>query len=101
MKDYFEYQGNVSITGSRDAAREAFHKGIVINGDIWMEMIKSRNKTSHTYNKSVAEEIVDKIQHHYFQAFKEFEVKMNTLLNKNDAEKFGLSQEIIQKINSV
>lgn len=25
---------------------------------IWMEMIQSRNKTSHTYNQEVADEIV-------------------------------------------
>lgn len=28
MKDYFAYQGNPGITGSRDAAREAFQKGL-------------------------------------------------------------------------
>lgn len=53
LKDYFEYQGNTSITGSRDATREAFQKNLIQNGDVWMEMIKSRNLTSHTYNKRV------------------------------------------------
>jgi nucleotidyltransferase substrate binding protein (TIGR01987 family) len=43
LKDYFEYQGNTSITGSRDATREAFNKGLVTDGEGWMEMIKSRN----------------------------------------------------------
>ena len=42
MKDYFEYQGNTSITGSRDAAREAFQNGLIEDGHQWMEMIKSR-----------------------------------------------------------
>ena len=62
MKDYFDYQGANAITGSRDATREAFNKGLVQDGDQWMEMIKSRNQTSHTYNKNVADQIVDKIQ---------------------------------------
>ncbi len=83
IRDYFEYQGNTSITGSRDASREAFQKGLTSQGDIWMEMIKSRNKTSHTYNKGVADEIVIKIQTEYFPAFYEFEIKMNSLLGKN------------------
>lgn len=80
LKDYFEYQGNAAITGSRDATREAFQKAIIAKGDVWMEMIKSRNKTSHTYNKSVADEIVGKILNDYFQAFLDFESKMKSFV---------------------
>ena len=43
MKDYFVYQGNPAITGSRDAIRTAFKQGLVVDGEGWMEMIKSRN----------------------------------------------------------
>lgn len=43
MKDYFADQGNISITGSRDAIREAFNKGLITDGEGWMEMIRSRN----------------------------------------------------------
>lgn len=76
MKDYFEYQGTTSMTGSRDATREAFQRGIIQNGDSWMEMIKYRNQTTHTYNKATAEEIVKKIQNDYATLFKEFFEKM-------------------------
>jgi len=79
LKDYFEYQGNIGITGSRDAAREAFNRGLIEDGDLWMEMIKSRNKTSHTYNKSVAQEIVDKTFSQYVTAFKRLVEKMESL----------------------
>ncbi len=79
IKDYFEYQGNTFITGSRDATREAFQKSLIEGGDVWMEMIKSRNKTSHTYNQSIADEIVAKIQNEYFQCFRVFETKMKSL----------------------
>jgi nucleotidyltransferase substrate binding protein (TIGR01987 family) len=78
-KDYFEYQGNPSITGSRDAAREAFQKNLISDGEVWMEMIQSRNQTSHTYNKKVANEIVDKVTRDYFVAFAEFKTKMESL----------------------
>ena len=43
MKDYAEYQGNSSVGGSRDAAREAFQLKLIMDGEIWMDMIKSRN----------------------------------------------------------
>lgn len=82
IKDYFEYQGNTSITGSRDASREAFQKGLTSKGDVWMEMIKSRNMTSHTYNKNVADEIVFKIQTEYCLAFQDFEEKMKSYIEK-------------------
>lgn len=72
MKDYAEYQGNPNIGGSRDASREAFQLKLITNGHIWMDMITSRNKTSHTYNEETANEIYDKILKEYYPAFIEF-----------------------------
>jgi nucleotidyltransferase substrate binding protein (TIGR01987 family) len=69
MKDYAEYQGNPNIGGSRDATREAFKLRLVLNGEIWMDMIGSRNKTSHTYNEDIANEIYVKILKEYYPAF--------------------------------
>ena len=82
LKDYFFDQGNDQITGSKDATREAFNKGLLINGEVWMEMIRSRNQTSHTYNKKTADEIVDKIKNQYFNAFSTFSKKMDELTKK-------------------
>jgi len=80
LKDYFEYQGTTSITGSRDASREAFQKGLISSGDVWMEMIKSRNLTSHTYNLQIANEITNKALNEYFAAFSELLQKMIPLI---------------------
>lgn len=79
LKDYFEYQGNTDITGSRDATREAFNKGLIKDGEGWMEMIKSRNQSSHTYNQEVADEITEKIIQQYYALFAEFKNKIKTL----------------------
>ncbi len=79
FEDYFAHQGNVLITGSRDATREAFKMGLIQDGEPWMEMINSLNQTSHTYNKSVAEEIVSKIKNQYFQLFSDFKDTMTEL----------------------
>lgn len=81
LKDYFEYQGNVNITGSRDATREAFNKGLIADGEGWMEMIKSRNQSSHTYNEEVADAIMNKIITLYFPLFVAFKNKMDSLHN--------------------
>jgi nucleotidyltransferase substrate binding protein (TIGR01987 family) len=82
LKDYFDYQGTVGINGSRDAAREAFSKGLLTDGEAWMEMIKSRNQTSHTYNKKVADEIVGKILESYFGQFTSLLSKMREISNQ-------------------
>lgn len=72
IKDYFAYQGNTNITGSRDAVREAFKQGLLIDGEGWMEMIKSRNQSSLTYNLTIANEIVLKINTYYITLFSDF-----------------------------
>lgn len=79
IKDFFEYQGTIGIMGSRDATREAFKRGLIKNGDIWMEMIKSRNLTSHTYNKEVADKIVSNIDPGYYDEFAALVVKLKSL----------------------
>lgn len=81
MKDYFEYQGNTAIAGSRDATREAFQKNLISDGEAWMGMIKSRNQSSHTYNKETADEISGLVVNSYFSLFKTFAEKMTELAN--------------------
>ena len=84
MKDYFIYQGNNSITGSRDATREAFQAGLLKEGETWMEMIKSRNQTSHTYNEETAREIVTLILNSYTSLFGAFYQKMKMLKSNQE-----------------
>lgn len=72
MKDYAAYQGNPNVHGSRDVIREGFNLQLIADGNIWMDMIGSRNKTSHTYNKETAHEIYDKIMDAYYPAFLAF-----------------------------
>ena len=81
MKDYFTYeQADENITGSRDAIRLAFKRGLVVDGENWMDMIVSRVKSSHTYNEDTANEKVAKIITSYFDLFLAFKDKMKSLL---------------------
>lgn len=79
LKDYFEFQGNAQITGSRDATREAFKMGLISDGDSWMEMIKSRNQTAHTYNPTTANDIANKTLKLYCPLFNELRSRMESL----------------------
>jgi nucleotidyltransferase substrate binding protein (TIGR01987 family) len=69
LKDYLEDQGFVDIIGSRNATREAFKNNLIADGDAWMDMIKARNQTSHTYNPSTASVIVEDILERFYPAF--------------------------------
>jgi nucleotidyltransferase substrate binding protein (TIGR01987 family) len=69
LKDYLQFQGHVGLIGSRDTTREAFKRGLIANGDTWMEMIKSRNLTSHAYDKATAEQIYTAIAARFFPEF--------------------------------
>ncbi len=57
MKDFLKEKGVSELFGSKDTTREAYSTGLIHSGKVWMEMIKSRNKTSHTYNEETANEI--------------------------------------------
>ncbi len=83
MKDFLVNAGNNSIFGSKDATREAFASGLIQNGELWMDMIKSRNKTSYTYNEETADEIFLKIMNQYISEFILFQEKMENLKSQN------------------
>lgn len=61
LRDYFIYQGNNSITGSRDAFREAVNKEIITDAHEWMNMILDRNRTSYVCNQETSDSISRKI----------------------------------------
>jgi nucleotidyltransferase substrate binding protein (TIGR01987 family) len=69
LKDYLTDQGVLGIIGSKNASREAFANGLIEDGHTWMDMIRSRHLTSHTYNVKVAEEIAGDILKRFHPAF--------------------------------
>ena len=70
LKDFLQYRGNnEAIYGSRDALTQAFGLGLVEDGEVWMQMIKSRNLTSHIYDEKVIDEIIALIKEAYFDRF--------------------------------
>jgi nucleotidyltransferase substrate binding protein (TIGR01987 family) len=80
MKDYLIYDGIQNIIGSRSAVREAFNKNLITEGQIWMDMIESRNKTSHTYVETILESEYENITKKYYPELLKFHIKMKSLL---------------------
>ncbi|MDW8104451.1 MAG: nucleotidyltransferase substrate binding protein [Armatimonadota bacterium] len=79
LKDYLEAQGETGIHGSRDAFRTAFQRGIIEDGEVWLDMVRSRILTVHTYNEETAEQVVHDIIHRYFARFVQLQQKMEAL----------------------
>ena len=80
LKDFLEYKGQADIYGSRDVIRQAFKFDLIGDGESWMDMFKSRNKTSHTYNEETAQEICRAVQNVYYSLFQQLDLKLDTLV---------------------
>lgn len=88
MKDFLLYEGDIKVLGSKDATRAAFAADLIENGELWMDMIKSRNQTSHTYNEGTADAIFKKILEQYLFAFSAFKDTMEEKLHGKQDNRF-------------
>lgn len=79
FKDFLESRGATNLFGSKDATREAFAKGLIENGEEWMAMIQSRNRSSHTYNEKTANEIANAILDSFVSEFHKFRARFEEL----------------------
>lgn len=80
LKDFLEAQGIAGLIGSRDAIRIAFKNGLLEEGETWMEMIKARNLSSHTYQLELANRLAAEILQRFYPAFVALEQKMQELV---------------------
>ena len=81
IRDYYEYQGVSGIQGSRDAFRIAFNRGLISDGENWMEMVSDRVQTVHTYIEETARRISDAIFQEYYPLFVQLRSTMEELLS--------------------
>lgn len=79
LKDFLEARGVRELYGSRDSTRAAFRASLIENGDTWMDMIQSRNLTTHTYNEATAAQIVAAILESYFAEFQALQIRLASL----------------------
>ena len=82
LKDFLEYKGAASqIIGSKDAIRNAYSVGLIKNGDIWMDMIASRNLSSHAYDEDSVQQIIDKCVLDYHKEFLNLKETLEKIYN--------------------
>jgi len=69
LKDYQEAEG-FTISSPRQAIKQAFQSGLVIDGHGWISALEDRNLTTHTYNEQTAVLVEEKIRNAYFPLLK-------------------------------
>jgi nucleotidyltransferase substrate binding protein (TIGR01987 family) len=84
LKDFLEDRGVQGLYGSKDASRAAFKAGLIEKGEAWMDMIQSRNLTSHTYDETIAAQIISAIRSLYFAEFEALRVKLEGLKREEE-----------------
>ncbi|ACX83449.1 nucleotidyltransferase substrate binding protein, HI0074 family [Aggregatibacter actinomycetemcomitans] len=84
MQDILQSEGVVDILGSRTATRMAFNRGLIQQGDIWLEMVKSRNITVHTYDEKILAQEFSKIMTLYLPLFLQFKQRVEQLCQNLD-----------------
>ena len=79
LKDFLEFQGQSDLFGSRDTIQKAFQLNLIEDGEEWMDMLKNKNRTSHTYNQETASEISQAVTTVYYPLFQKINKKLETL----------------------
>ncbi|PJG86051.1 nucleotidyltransferase substrate binding protein [Conservatibacter flavescens] len=80
MKDILIEAGERDVLASRIATKRAYNLGLINQGEVWMEMIESCNRTAHTYNELILETEFNKIIKQYLPLFIEFEQRAQDFL---------------------
>ena len=79
LNDFYEEQGETGLQGSKDTLRLAFNKGMINDGEVWMDMIKSRNQSFDSYNEETANEINEAIIDNYNSEFVKLKDKLGEI----------------------
>lgn len=84
LQDLLKEKGYSDIIGPRPVIEQSFQDGLITDGKGWMQMHKSRNLTSHTYDEETADEIIDQIREHYFNLLKELKNRFEKEKNSDN-----------------
>jgi len=76
LQDLLKEKGYIDIIGPRPVIEQSFQDGYIADGKGWMQMHKSRNLTSHTYDEETAEEIIGEIRSLYFTLLKDLKIRL-------------------------
>ena len=65
LKEIIKSKGVKDVNFPRDVLSTAFSHNLISNEDVWLNMLSDRNKTSHTYDKELADIIYNDIKSYF------------------------------------
>jgi nucleotidyltransferase substrate binding protein (TIGR01987 family) len=77
--------GIVGIVGSKGAVRQAFQNGLIVDGQIWIDMLNDRNLSAHSYDEATADGLALRIMDTYYGQFAAFARKMESMAFEDSA----------------
>ena len=76
LRDYLEDQSFKDIASPKKSIQKAFEAGVIVDGDVWIEMQEDRNRMSHMYSQKESEKIFENIQEKYAKALGELAIAL-------------------------
>lgn len=80
LKAYLEDQGIQNINSPKSVLKAAFSEELIFEEDIWLNMLKDRNLTSHIYDEKTAINISEKIINKYVDTFNKLLSKIEEII---------------------
>lgn len=76
LKDYLENEGYDAVKNAKQAIRIGFQDEIITDAENWMEALKKRNLTSHTYNENILNETLTFLNDVFYPLVRDFYFKL-------------------------
>lgn len=76
LKDIL-FEKGIEALAPRDVIKEAFSINLLENAQIWLDMLKDRNASSHEYNQEKVNKILNAIASLYFEELTRFKKWVN------------------------
>ena len=70
MKDYLRFNG-IDVKLPREVIKQAFANDVIIDGQLWIDMLENRNLMAHVYDEARANETVELICQRYLPALEQ------------------------------
>lgn len=71
LKDYLKEKG-IEVYLPKDVIKSAFLYEVITDGQVWIDMLNSRNASSHEYNQDKVNIILEKVSTEYYNELKNF-----------------------------
>lgn len=81
LKDYLNYSG-VDVSLPRDVIKQAFHHQIIKEGDLWIQMLETRNIIAHVYQEKLALQAVADIRSRFLPGIQQVHEWLNDKLDQ-------------------